>query len=192
MSSAWLPDDGWERVQKLVPIACVDALAVRFDRAQPGRIESIGLILREAPGDGLKWCLAGGRIRIGESIAEALARHVHETLGNEVGLKTIPGGEPVYVAQYFPTPRPGFGVDPRKHAIALTYVVTLTGRIEPHGEAVEFRWFAVDGQPTREEWGFGQDAVARDCLERLALATLSRSGSLASSRPGARRGARSP
>ncbi len=166
MTNDWLPEDDWAWIQRRVPIACVDVLALRFDLAslQP---QSVGLILRDVPDAGRRWCLMGGRIRYGEAILDALARHVHDTLGERVRFATTSGDQPIYVAQYAPDARPGFGLDPRRHAIALTFAITLEGEVKPQGEAFEFRWFAADSPPTASAFGFGQDAVVSACLKAV-------------------------
>jgi hypothetical protein len=164
--SRWIPDADWARIQHQVPIACVDVLPVRPGDAPGAAILEVGLIHRLTPDPGPRWCLVGGRILFEETLAEALERQVLVTLGPEAHARSLTGDHPLYVAQYAPTPRPGFERDPRQHAIGLTYAAFLEGTVRPTGEALDFRWFSTDSLGS-VEFGFGQGAVVRACLDRL-------------------------
>ena len=159
------PDDEWQRIQGLMPIACVDALAIRGEPA--GDDLQVGLILRDTPDEGRRWCLIGGRILYGESIAQALTRHVKDSLGGAVRFETTSGDQPLYVAQYAPDARPGFARDVRRHAVGLTFAIALGGDVRPAGaEALDFGWFPATGLAA-DEVGFGQMAVINAVVARL-------------------------
>ena len=153
----WLADAEWQRIQEILPIACVDAFAIR-----PGETDAdleIGLILRATPDEGRRWTLIGGRLLYGESILEGLQRHVSDSLGSNIAFETTSGDQPLYVAQYAPEPRPGFARDIRRHAVALTFAITLQGEVRTIGsEALDFGWFQASALPV-EEIGFGQATV---------------------------------
>jgi ADP-ribose pyrophosphatase YjhB (NUDIX family) len=149
----------YAQIRGAVPIACVDALPVRTTPAGP----EVGLILRDLPNGTRGWNLVGGGVYRGETLEEALARHLRDTLGQHVTWDAPAFGAPDAVGEYLPEPRAGYPCDPRKHAIALTYLVPLDGAPEPGGEAHAFRWFALDDLPDPDEIGFGQAVV----LERL-------------------------
>jgi len=121
--------------------------------------------LWDVPGDGKKWCLVGGRIRVGESIREAALRHVRETLGADVRLRWDPILRPI-VAEYLRAPKRGFGLDPRNHCVTPTYALRLVGTPVPRGEAADFRWFLPNKLPS--EFGFRADLVIRKWLQVLA------------------------
>src|SRR5690348_3534196 len=137
--SSLLSDEEWKRIQRQLPIACVDLMPIRFSQSQPRRVEAIGLIQRSTPHQGERWCLVGGRLRYSESLGEGLTRQVHETLGPDAQISPTPAAtlQPLYVAQYLPhgasgeNPdeyQRGDGWDPRKHAIGLTYALELVGQ----------------------------------------------------------------
>jgi ADP-ribose pyrophosphatase YjhB (NUDIX family) len=148
----------------MVPIVCVDALPFR---REDDALE-IGMIWRDdgsPPERG--WALVGGAIRRGESITDALSRHLVETLGPDTRWALPDDGTPARVDQYFPRPREGGHVDPRKHAIALTYAVPyLGGELHPAGEAESFRWFALDAVPGGDEGAYGHLEVVAQILSR--------------------------
>ena len=161
---AWLNDDDYRLVQRSVPIACVDIAPLRLGAG--GAIDSIGLILRDTPHQRRRWCLVGGRVQRDESLAEAAARHLRQTLGEAIRFSIALDEQPVYVSQYFTSAREVGVVDPRQHSIAVNYLVTLEGAVTPMGEAHDFRWFPVGALPPAGEFGFEQDRVLAECLRR--------------------------
>jgi ADP-ribose pyrophosphatase YjhB (NUDIX family) len=145
----WLDQATWELAQRNIPIACVDIVPVKV--ATDG-MRHVGLIQRLSPfPEGLRWCQLGGRIDRGETVRDALLRHLDENLTDfETYIPADP--QPDYVMQWFPDNRlamlgaPEYGTDPRKHAIALSFTLELTG--EPKSvvgaEAQRFAWFTTD------------------------------------------------
>jgi ADP-ribose pyrophosphatase YjhB (NUDIX family) len=131
-------------------------------------VEAIGLILRETPNQGQRWCLVGGRLLYGESLRDAIVRQVGETLGTKARIHLKRDQQPLYIAQYAPHGIEPFGLDPRQHAVALTYISRITGSPVPQGEAVAFEWFDVRKLPPPERFGFGQHRLVNACLRLLA------------------------
>jgi ADP-ribose pyrophosphatase YjhB (NUDIX family) len=166
VSSGRVEDDAiYARIQELVPIACIDALPYR--RSINGY--EVCLIRRAVPAGGLGWTLIGGGVYRGETLGEALARHLRGTLGPDVRWDDPDYDRPDAVGQYFPA-RQGFPVDPRKHAIALTYLVEMTGQPVAEGEAEDFGWFDPRALPQSTEVGFGQGRVLGVLISRLSRA----------------------
>ncbi|MDE0545387.1 DUF4916 domain-containing protein [Microbacterium sp. C7(2022)] len=137
---SFLPDDEYALVERSVPIVCVDFVPVR--NPHDGEPE-VGLILRESP-FGRVWCHLGGRIQRGETIHDTLQRHARETLNTSLLIGVDP--QPLRVHQWFPPTMHqdlniDHGIDPRKHAIGLSFLVELEGDPEPLNEALEFRFF---------------------------------------------------
>jgi ADP-ribose pyrophosphatase YjhB (NUDIX family) len=142
-----------------LPIVCVDVLPVR--EADAGF--EVGLIERYDRERQLRWAMVGGGVHRGETVGDAIARHVRITLGAGARAE-LPDGEarPHAVGQYFPQPRAGYGHDPRKHAVALSYWARLSGPVAPRDEAVGFAWFPADALPPAGDFGFGHElTVAR-------------------------------
>lgn len=160
--SGWLEPADWKRAQDTVPIACVDVLPMRLNAS--GKLEKVGLIFRDTPHQGQRWCIVGGRLWRNESIAEAITRQLRETLGSRIVFEIGADPQPDYVSQYFPVARPVGCVDPRQHALTLVFMIPLTGDPTPTGEARDFRWFDPSHLPLPEEFGFGQDKVVAGCL----------------------------
>jgi len=160
--SNWLEAEDWKWVQDTVPVVCVDAAPLRVDAA--GEIQRIGLIFRETPHQGRKWCMVGGRVFRNESLAEAMGRHLRETLGDALRFQIRPDEQPLYVSQYFTHQREVGTLDPRQHAVAMNYCVAVEGDVSAAGEALDFGWFSPSELPPSEEFGFGQDLVLAACL----------------------------
>jgi ADP-ribose pyrophosphatase YjhB (NUDIX family) len=141
---SFLEPDLYKTIESSVPIVYVDAVLV------DPRTGHIGLIRRASP-YGSVWCQVGGRVFRGETIRSALRRHIESTLAGLV-IDLPPDPQPHHVYQWFPEemqPREPiqFGQDSRKHAVAMVFLVQVTG--EPNvilgGEAEEFGFF----EPTR-------------------------------------------
>jgi ADP-ribose pyrophosphatase YjhB (NUDIX family) len=160
-----LPARVFQQLRRRVPIACVDVLPLR---KRSNKNSEIGLIYRDTPHQGRRWCLIGGRIYLNESFPCALSRHIHETLGTAIQWIAEEPIHPLYVAEYFSVPVRGALYDPRQHAIAFTLAVEIRGPIEVAGEALDFKWFSRKHLPTARSFGFGQDKVVEECLRRLA------------------------
>ena len=160
----WIPDEDWNRIQRLLPIVVVD-LAL-LSRENPPKA---GLIQRETPHQGIRWNLIGGRIEYGETLDDAVLRQVRLTLGENITIDAPDASRPHYVAQYAPIQRPQFSFDPRKHAVGLTYAVTAHGDARPDGEALSFSWFELQSLPPRDQWGFQQDRVAENCYRNAGF-----------------------
>lgn len=161
----FLPAEEYARIRASVPLACVDALP--FRRPPAGGAEVL-LIRRTQRSERTGWALVGGRILIDESIAEAARRHLRETLGGGVEIAERSWRVPDEVAEYrrgIPHEDDADGTyDPAQHSVALNYLVELGGEPELGGEALESRWFPLDGLPERGEVVFGQHSL----IARLA------------------------
>ncbi|WP_185973229.1 DUF4916 domain-containing protein [Aeromicrobium piscarium] len=154
----------WRWAQDHLPILCVDVLPIATIDGQ----RHIGLIEREHPEGTMVWCHLGGRVWRGETIAEAIRRHLNETLsGAEVHVPDEP--QPQLVMQWFPERRDGLthsGVDPRKHAVALCFVLPVAPAacVSDGGEGLKFRWFAAGDEKRVPLWR-GTDSM----IDALAL-----------------------
>lgn len=167
--SDWIPEAEFSRIQKLIPIVTVDILPVStvIDKGPPS-LNNFGLILRETPNDGRRFCLVGGRLLYGEAIKSGILRQLKSTLGKEVRIVRDHISEgPDIVAQYFPSGNVPFLKDPRQHAIGLTYIIEIKGSIVSSGEAIAFRWFKLDELPEASSIGFQQFSLIESLVRRL-------------------------
>ncbi len=161
--SNWLDAADWKWVQDSVPVVCTDIVPLRLDAS--GEIERIGLIFRETPHQGRRWCLVGGRVFRNESLNEAVARQLRETLGESLRYQVPLDVQPLYVSQYFTHEREVGVYDPRQHAVAMNYCVAVEGEAMAQGEALRFEWFAPEDLPIADTFGFGQDRILTACLK---------------------------
>jgi ADP-ribose pyrophosphatase YjhB (NUDIX family) len=143
-NTGWDLEPGWLSEQDLadtrgrVPILYVEALPVRVE--PDGRIGEVGLLLRGSPTTGqITRSLVSGRVLHGERIRDALMRNLEKDLGS-TAFPVLPSVmTPGAVAEYFPWPGERLH-DPRQHAVALCYVVPVTGECQPRQDALELTW----------------------------------------------------
>jgi hypothetical protein len=108
----------------------------------------------------------------GESLRNALYRHLEKDLGPMAFPQLPPSPVPFSVAEYFPMPGIGQFVDERQHAVSLAYVIPVTGTCDPRQDALELTWMspeeaASDSISLEMEGG-------RGALLRAALASVGR------------------
>lgn len=134
----WLSADGIDAVRGQVPMVYVEAVPVRVDHL--GRITKVGLLLRAQTDGSISRAVVSGRVLYGETLRDALWRHLTKDLGPEAGPQLPAGVAPFTVAEYFPDPdRTGFH-DPRQHAVALGYLVPCDGECAPAQDALDLAW----------------------------------------------------
>jgi ADP-ribose pyrophosphatase YjhB (NUDIX family) len=134
----WLSEVALDETRARVPILYVEAVPVRVDAL--GRIEHVGLLLRGSASGELTRTLVSGRVMHGESVREALLRNLEKDLGPTAFPRLPSSTVPVAVAEYFPLPGVAPLHDPRQHAVALVYVVPVTGECDPRQDALELTW----------------------------------------------------
>jgi hypothetical protein len=166
----WLTDIELAEVRSRLPLLYVEAVPVRVDGL--GQVTEVGMLLRATPTGAITRTLVSGRIMYGETIRDALFRHLEKDLG-PMAFPQLPASPiPCHVAEYFPLPGVSQFYDERQHAVSLVYVVPVTGTCEPRQDALEVSWM------TPEE--ASSDAVAADLeggrgtLVRIALASVGR------------------
>jgi ADP-ribose pyrophosphatase YjhB (NUDIX family) len=166
-SNKWrLPDAEWKFIQRNVPVLCVDVLLVR--KPERGN-RKFGLIYRDTPHQGHRWCLIGGRLVINETFRFAVVRQVEEALAVDVSCWLNSKLQPIFVAEYLSRRVRGSLFDPRQHAVGLVFLVQVGDSFEPkaQGEALRFEWFEKTNLPKPRRFGFGQEKVLAECIRRV-------------------------
>jgi ADP-ribose pyrophosphatase YjhB (NUDIX family) len=162
----WLSPDELSSLRGLVPMVYVDAVPVRLDRR--GEVVEIGLLLRAMPDGTVSRAFVSGRVLYGETIRDALLRHLAKDLGEEAEPRLSPSPAPFTVVEYFPDPTISGYHDPRQHAVSLAYVVPVDGICRPPQDSLDFTWLTP-----AEAGSAGVQAEmtgGHDRLVRLALA----------------------
>jgi len=164
----WLSMEELSDVRERVPIVYVEAVPVKSDHL--GRIEKVGLLLRQRPDGTIARALVSGRVLWGETIREALWRHLSKDLGPEAAPQ-LPGSPvPFTIAEYFPDDSRGTGfTDPRQHAVALVYLVPVEGEFRPAEDTLDLAWLSP-AEAVRPEVA-AELSGGQDRLVRLALAS---------------------
>jgi len=167
---AWLSDIELAQARQHLPILYVEAVPVRVDGL--GQVTEIGALLRANSVGEITRTLVSGRVMYGETLREALFRHLEKDLG-PMAFPQLPASPiPFQVAEYFPMPGVTPFTDDRQHAVSLAYVVPVTGTCEPRQDALELTWMtpeeAVSPMVCEEMEG------GRGVLLKSALASVGR------------------
>ncbi|MGJ4844696.1 MULTISPECIES: NUDIX hydrolase family protein [unclassified Leifsonia] len=167
---AWLSDIELEQVRRRLPLLYVEAVPVRVDGL--GQVTELGVLLRANAVGEMTRTLVSGRVMYGETLREALFRHLEKDLG-PMAFPQLPASPiPFQVAEYFPMPGVTPFTDDRQHAVSLAYVVPVTGTCEPRQDALELTWMtpeeAVSPSVCEEMEG------GRGILLKAALASVGR------------------
>lgn len=164
-SPSWLASEDLSWVRERVPVVGIDAVPVRLDHL--GQIEKVGLLLRVLPDTTVSRAIVTGRILRGETVREALWRHLTKDLGPDCDPSLPSSITPFTVVEYFPdTHRTGFH-DPRQHTVSLAYVVPVNGECRPAEDALDFAWLTVGevtSKAVESEMSQGHDRVVRHAL----------------------------
>lgn len=165
---AWLSEFELAEARRRLPMLYVEAIPVRTDGT--GQVTELGILLRSTPLGEMTRTIVSGRVRFGETVRDALFRHIENDLGPMAFPLLPPAPVPFTVAEYFPIPGVSAYHDDRQHAVSLAFVVPVTGTCEPRQDALEVTWFspeeaASDALSAEMEGG-------RGTLIRTALASL--------------------
>lgn len=159
--------EGYSLITKMTPLPCTDGVPVRM--RQDGTVEG-ALIVRGSGFYKGKYTMIGGRVAYGRTLASALEAHFKTDLGVQLQMLSD-WTHPDFVFQYFPQKQEGCGHDPSKHAIALTYLVTLRNSDMQYGttshggqEALGLQWFSFRNRPPSDEFGYNHDVSWTTCL----------------------------
>lgn len=167
-NGGWLSDDELSSIRRRLPLLYVEAVPVRVDGL--GVVTEVGLLLRANSTGEMTRTIVSGRVMYGETLREALFRHLEKDLG-PMAFPLLPANpNPFHVAEYFPLPGISQFTDERQHAVSLAYVVPVTGTCDPRQDALEITWLtpkeaASEAVTTEMEGG-------RGALLRAALASV--------------------
>jgi ADP-ribose pyrophosphatase YjhB (NUDIX family) len=161
-TSGWFSDDEFADIRQRLPMLYVEAIPVRTDGM--GKITDVGLLLRVNTEGAITRTLVSGRVMFGESIRDALFRHIEKDLGPMAFPQLPISPIPAHVVEYFPFPDAPYH-DLRQHAVALVFVVPVTGTCDPRQDALDFTWMtpaeATHDEVAKElEGGRGQVLVS--------------------------------
>jgi ADP-ribose pyrophosphatase YjhB (NUDIX family) len=125
----WLEGADLDVIRDRVPMVYVEAVPVRVDHL--GRVTHVGLLLRARPDGSISRAVVSGRVLLGETVRDALWRHLTKDLGPEADPQLPASPVPFTIAEYFPDSRRSGFHDPRQHAVALCYIVPVDGDCAP-------------------------------------------------------------
>ena len=168
----WLGDDELALIRRRLPLLYVEAVPVRVDGM--GRVTDVGLLLRVGASGSIARTIVSGRVMYGETLRDALFRHLEKDLG-PMAFPQLPASPvPFSVAEYFPPPTLSQYSDERQHAVALAYVVPVTGTCDPRQDALELTWMTPEeaaGAAVTAEMEGGRGALVRAALASVGRLT---------------------
>jgi ADP-ribose pyrophosphatase YjhB (NUDIX family) len=161
----WLGEEELASIRQRLPLLYVESVPVRTDGM--GRVTEVGLLLRVGQSGTIARTIVSGRVLYGETLRDALFRHLEKDLG-PMAFPQLPASPvPFQVAEYFPAPSPSQFTDERQHAVALAYVVPVTGTCDPRQDALELTWMTPEeaaSQAVALEMEGGRGGLVRSAL----------------------------
>ena len=166
--SSWLGAEDIDAARNRLPMVYLNIVPVRVD--SHGAVTHVGLLLRGTPTGEISRSIITGRVLYSELIREAMIRHIEKDLG-PVAFPRIPSAlQPFAVFEYFPDPSITGFHDPRQHAVALGYVIAVTGDCQPSQDALDLSWLTIaeaSSEVVRSELSGGHDRVMRAALAHV-------------------------
>lgn len=164
-NGGWLSDDELANIRRRLPLLYVEAVPVRVDGL--GQVTEVGLLLRANAEGEMTRSLVSGRVMYGETLRDALFRHLEKDLG-PMAFPLLPASPtPFHVAEYFPFKGISQYSDDRQHAVSLVYVVPVTGTCEPRQDALEVTWLTPEvaaSSAVTDEMEGGRGSLLRAAL----------------------------
>jgi ADP-ribose pyrophosphatase YjhB (NUDIX family) len=164
-NSGWLSDSELADIRRRLPLLYVEAVPVRVDGL--GQVVEVGVLLRVGSSGTIARTLVSGRVMYGETLRDALFRHLEKDLG-PMAFPQLPASPvPFQVAEYFPLPGATAFYDERQHAVSLAYVVPVTGTCEPRQDALELTWMTPEeaaSDNVHDEMEGGRGGLLRSAL----------------------------
>lgn len=168
--SAWMSQEDLQSARERLPMVYVDAVPVRT--GPEGQVVQVGLLLRAMPDGSISRAIVSGRVMYGERVRDALVRHLEKDLGS-MALPRIPASpQPFTVVEYFPDPSVTGFHDPRQHAVALAFVVPISGDCSPSQDALDLVWVTPEEASSgsfQSEMTNGQGRLVRMALAHCGL-----------------------
>ncbi|GGF20651.1 NUDIX hydrolase family protein [Subtercola lobariae] len=166
----WLSDQELDEIRRRLPLLYVEAVPVRVDGL--GQVTEVGVLLRVSPSGNMTRTIVSGRVMYGETLRDALFRHLEKDLGPMAFPQLPTSPIPFSVAEYFPLPGVSSYTDDRQHAVSLAYVIPVTGTCDPRQDALELTWMTP--QEAVSDAIHAEMEGGRGALLRAALASVGR------------------
>ena len=140
-NSGWLSEEELAETRRRLPLLYVEAVPVRVDGL--GRVIEVGMLLRANNGE-ITRTLVSGRVMYGETLRDALFRHLEKDLG-PMAFPLLPANPvPFSVAEYFPWPGSSQFMESRQHAVSLAYLIPVAGDCRPQQDALDLAWLTPE------------------------------------------------
>ncbi|OGM03945.1 hypothetical protein A2715_02535 [Candidatus Woesebacteria bacterium RIFCSPHIGHO2_01_FULL_39_32] len=154
LKSKYIKDDIFKIIVENIPLPCVDMIAVR----KVAKKYEIGIVIRKTGPEKDKYAIVGGIVRKGETIIQAMKRHLEDDLGL-TSFEFIACDEfhPFFLQRYYHSEKAvdnSHGYDPTKDALTPIYLIKLTGTPKPKKQASNFIWISEKEIPSPKKTGY--------------------------------------
>lgn len=161
----WLSEEDLYEARQRLPMVYVEVIPVRLDPL--GYVSEVGLLLQANSDGSMVRTIVSGRVLYRETVRAALLRHIEKDLG-PFALPQLPvSPAPFTIAEYLPSPSHTGYTDERQHAVALAYVVPVTGECDPRQDALELAWMSPEdalSPVVQAEFDGGRGDLVRQAL----------------------------
>jgi len=156
-TNPWLNEQEYQCVIKRTPIPTVNLVIIR----QNSNGWEILLLVRKTGYAKGSWCMIGGRVRIGESLKQAIARHAKDLNVKVEIIDPFKSNFPVFIDDRNTQ-------DETKHPISMIYPVKIvSGKVRDEGaEYKGYKWFPIDKLP---KIAYGQKLQIKKTMEKLKI-----------------------
>ncbi len=168
-NSSWLSDDELSEVRRRLPLLYVEAVPVRVDGM--GVVTDVGLLLRANAQGSISRTVVSGRVMYGETIRDALFRHLEKDLGPLAFPQLRPA--PCRSTSPSTSPSPHLAVPRRAPARGLARVRRARdGHLRARQDALELTWLApaeASSAAVLAEMEGGRGALLRAALASVGV-----------------------
>ena len=153
--SYYMSDEEYALVTRKTPIPTVNLIILKKNKNK----WEILLIIRKTGYAKGNWCFIGGRVKIGETLSDALKRQ-EEDLG--VKVKILPPFNPNFPSYIDDR----LGQDQTKQSVSIIYPAKIvSGKLKYEGEEYGgYKWFPVDKLP---KIAYGQKLQIKKTFEQM-------------------------
>lgn len=155
--SPWLNEQEYQLITKKIPIPTVNLVIIRQNM---NRWEILLLVRKTGYASG-RWCMIGGRVRIEETLEQAIDRHARDLKVKVKIISPFESNFPVFIDDRNTQ-------DETKHPISMIYPVKIvSGQVRDEGEEYKgYKWFPIDKLP---KIAYGQKLQIKKTIEKLHI-----------------------
>lgn len=160
LSAGWMSDEEYQLVTSLTPIPTVNLVILKREKKK----REILLIVRKTGYAKGQWCIIGGRVRIGETLENAIQRHATDLA---VKVRILPPFSPNFPSYIDDRDYQ----DKTKHPCSIIYPAEIvSGKVRGEGKEYKgYKWFPIDKLP---KIAYGQKLQIKKTIAKLKISIV--------------------